>query len=149
MKLREGTGDSIVYGVDWYATLFLFQTTAYVLAYAHSHFLSLYPPSTSLVHPPYSISEKGSVQLAQSSFSPTGGHLICLLFDMGKPVRSDVKTEAIIGYTMLGVDAPWGKYLVKTTPEDRAIYVRWAKLSTSLFESELIKVSAENVSYLL
>lgn len=64
---------------------------------------------------------------------------------MGKPARPAVKTEAIIAYTLLGADAPWGKYLVKTTPEERAIYVKWAKLATSLFESELIKVSAENV----
>lgn len=59
---------------------------------------------------------------------------------MGEPARKDVKTEVTIGYTLLGKDAPWGKYLAKATPEDRALYVRWAKLSTGLFEIGLIKV---------
>lgn len=89
-----------------------------------------------------SISEKGSIQLAQLSFSPKGGHLVCILFDLGQPAREDVKTEATIAYTLLGADAPWGKYLMKTSPEDRALYTRWAKISTGLFASGLIKVSA-------
>jgi len=85
------------------------------------------------------ISEKGSIQLSQLAFSPKGGHLICILFDLGQPARSDVKTEATIAYTLLGADAPWGKHLMKTSPEDRALYARWAKLATGLLEGGLIK----------
>ena len=39
------------------------------------------------------ISEGGSVQKVQAAFGDNGGHLVCLLFDLGEPARKDVKTE--------------------------------------------------------
>lgn len=87
----------------------------------------------SIVYGLDTIAENGSVQLAQKAFGKSGGHLVCTLFDLGEPARSDVKTESTLVYTALGTDQSFGPAAFKTSPEDRANQVQCAKLFTKLF----------------
>ena len=97
-----------------------------------------------------SISENGSIQLAQKAFSPKGGHLICILFDLGTPARDDVKTEPTIVYSLNGQNVPWpGGISIPTTPKDRPCFARWAKRATDLFAKGDIKpLAVENAGKL-
>jgi hypothetical protein len=94
---------------------------------------------------PPSIAENGSIQQAQRAFGTDGGHLVCLLFDLGEPARADVKTESTIAYTALGKPADWSGKRFETSPEDRALYAKWAKLATSLFAEGKVKVRVVRV----
>lgn len=85
------------------------------------------------------ISENGSVQLTQQAFGKEGGHLVCLLFKLGEPARSDVKTESTLAYTALGKDQSFGPAEFKSSPEDRQNHVACAKLATKLFAEGKIK----------
>ena len=87
-----------------------------------------------------SVSENGSIQLAQKSFSPNGGHLICINFDLGTPARDDVKTETTIASTLHGKG--WiksDKIVVSTYHDERPSFVRWLKIATDLFAKGEVK----------
>lgn len=86
-----------------------------------------------------SISEE-SIKQTQLAFRPTGGHLVCILFDLTGLPRTDVKTEATLVYTALGQPHSWGPYNFDSVPEDRALYVKFAKLSTKLFADGSLQV---------
>ena len=126
-KLKEGTNDSIEYGLDW----------------------SVYIPAPSVLRQfplafDNSIAENGSYQLAQLAFGPKGGHLITLLWGLVDLPRADVKTELTLGYTANGedhtiLDSP----NFKTSPEDRALYAKWCLKSTEMFEKGELKVCSE------
>lgn len=121
-KLKEATGDSIQYGLDWSV---------------------LSPVSMSIYLSLVSISEGGSIQLSEAAFRPSGGHLITLLFDHRNTSRTDVKKEATLAYTALGEDHGFGRNpnaQFKTSEEDRGVYARWCRISYELFGSGKIKV---------
>jgi len=104
-KLKEGTNDSIQYGLDC-------------------------------------ISENGSLQMAQQAFRPSGGHLIAILFDLRKLPRPEVHTEATLAYVLLGEDHGFGsspRSQFKTSPEERATYVKWLRIGWELFGKGLVK----------
>jgi NADPH:quinone reductase-like Zn-dependent oxidoreductase len=87
-----------------------------------------------------SISEHGSIQLAQQAFSPRGGHLITLLyFKESDLVRADVRTDATLVYTALGHDIDYGTRVLKSEPDDRALFAKWTKLSTEFFKEGKIR----------
>jgi len=88
------------------------------------------------------ISEHGSIEKVQEAFRSSGGHLVTLLFDLRNLPRPEVRTEATLAYTVLGEDHGFGKNpnaQFKTSPEDRALYAKWCKISYELFESGKIK----------
>jgi hypothetical protein len=108
-KLKEGTKESIEYGLDWYADRLPLSTGNKKRANR----------SSSL-----SISEKGSIQQAQLSFGPKGGHLVTLLFDLSNLPREVVYTKPTLVYTALGRNHEWRSKTFKTSPEDRAVFAR-------------------------
>lgn len=85
------------------------------------------------------IAENGSVQLAQQAFGKNGGHLICLLFDLGELPRKDVKTESTLAYTVLGEDQSFGPAFFPSSKEDREYCVKYCQFITKLFEQEKIR----------
>jgi len=85
------------------------------------------------------ISENDSYLLAQQAFSPRGGHLVCLLVPKGDLPRPDVKTEFMLAYTALGKDVQMGENHVKSSPEHRALHVKWAKRIPELLKERKIK----------
>ena len=89
-----------------------------------------------------SISEKGSIQLAQQSFGPEGGRLILLLPTPSESElpRPDVKTNTTLAYFMLGKPVAWGTVTLPAQPEDRACFSRWTKKTTELFAKGDVKV---------
>ena len=94
-----------------------------------------------------SISEHGSVQLAEKAFRPAGGHLIIILFDKRGLTRPEVNVEATLAYTALGEDHGFGRNpnsQFKTSDEDKATYVKWCRLSYELFGSGKIKVGDQS-----
>jgi len=93
----------------------------------------------SIVYGLDTISENGSVQLCQKAFGKEGGHLVCLLFKLGDPARSDVKTESTLAYTALGEDQSFGPAAFKSSAEDRQNHVDCAKLATKLFAEGKLK----------
>lgn len=109
-KLKDGTNDSIEYGLDWCA-----------------NFPCISCQSSPSLH---SISENGSIALAQRAFRPTGGHLVTILSDLSGLPRTDVKTEVTLVYSVLGTEHP----------EDRALHTAWCKKSTVLFQQGSVKV---------
>lgn len=93
----------------------------------------------SIVYGLDTISENGSVQLAQEAFSSKGGHLICLLFKLGEPARDNVKTESTLAYTALGADQSFGPASFKSSAKDRANQVEASKILTKLFANGTLK----------
>lgn len=93
----------------------------------------------SIVYGLDTISENGSVQQVQKAFGKQGGHLVCLLFDLGDPARKDVKTESTLAYTALGEDQSFGPAFFASSKEDRANMVECSELVTKLFESGTLK----------
>ena len=73
--------------------------------------------------------------------SPSGGHLVLLWAYSGELPRKDVKTEVTLAYTLLGEDMKFSKDLeFKTSPEDRPLYAKWAKITTELLRDGKVKV---------
>lgn len=94
----------------------------------------------------HSISEHGSLQLAEKAFRPAGGRLITLLFDHSNTIRPEVNKEAVMVYTMLGEDHSFGDEIThKSSEEERALWAKWCKNSYELFGSGQIKVSHATV----
>jgi len=86
------------------------------------------------------ISENGTIQMAQKSFQPSGGRLITILFDLTNLPREEVKTESILTYVALGADADFGPTVhFKSSPEYRASHAYWLKEATKLFGSGKLK----------
>jgi len=85
------------------------------------------------------ISEKGSVELSANSFGSKGGHLILLLkYDQSK-VRSDVKLETVLAYTVTGKEVKLFGTVLPPKPDDREDASNWGKKLTELLASQKLK----------
>ncbi|KZT35204.1 NAD(P)-binding protein [Sistotremastrum suecicum HHB10207 ss-3] len=85
------------------------------------------------------ISEGGTLQKMQEIFGPEGGKLAATLFDFRGLLRPEVVTKPALAYTALGFDVDFGTLFFPAGPEDRALHVKWCKLSTQLFGEGKLK----------
>lgn len=75
----------------------------------------------------------------QEIYGPEGGTRAATLFDFRGLLRPEVVTKPALAYTALGFDVDFGTLFFPAGPKDRALHVKWCKLSTQLFAEGKLK----------
>ncbi|KAL0478636.1 trans-enoyl reductase [Acrasis kona] len=85
------------------------------------------------------ISEKGSVELSTDSFGSNGGRLTLLLPYAQEKVRSDVKLQPVLAYTITGTEFTLFGKRYPAIPEDHEDAANWTKKLTQILASGKLK----------